>query len=62
MKVYIGLIQTKNKMYVVISSVLLLPSVYDFKMHFVFAGMKTWADVLNVLMFIGLFTIVIVEE
>ena len=49
-------------MYVVISSVLLLPSVYDFKMHFVFAGMKTWADVLNVLMFIGLFTIVIVEE
>jgi len=43
-KIFIGLIQTKSKIYMVISSVLLFPSICDFKMHFVFAGMKTWAD------------------
>ena len=31
----------------VTSSVLLHPSIYDFKMHFVFAGMETQADVLT---------------
>jgi hypothetical protein len=43
-EVYIGPIQTKNKIYVVTLSALIHPSICDFRMHIVVAEMKMWTD------------------